>query len=149
MSLSLRTMLQAQELASGFHLSKLGMISLWPVIPLLFGVGKKPDFMFSSHDLCRLNAQRKYSVNFSREPPLSSVGRTLDLVSLQPVNHPFLGQALDFILAHMIQIHQDWCITPFRCGADTGFHVSSHDLNSKISLRKQERTKKRCMFNVS
>ena len=112
-------------------------VSLCPVISPLFGVEKTLFIMSKSHDLCRLNSQTKYSFHFSCEPSFFGVGRTLNVL-LQLVNHPF-----SFWRRHQISC-QLTCSrftliagSPrFHCGEDTGFHVSSHDLNSKYVLKK-------------
>ena len=71
-----------------------------------------------------VNAQRKYSVHFSRELPLFDVGKTLD----------FMFSSHD--LGSLLSVNP-----PFRCGADTGFHVSSHDLNAKDFFKKVRKKK--------
>ena len=87
-------------------------VSLWPMKPPLFGVGQTLDFMFSSHNLCRLMLKE----SIRREPPFLNVEKTLDLVSLQSVNHPFSVCPLEFedatsiILAQHFR-HSKWMLS--------------------------------------
>ena len=89
--------------------------------------------------------QWKYSVHFTRETPLFSVGRTLNLVWLYPMNHLFLEWGrLDFLTWTRFTLIGESAL--FNVWQTLDFMLARIILILKMSLWKKERKKEEEMY---